>query len=96
MRAIEKRMVAAVNGRYNWHESNTSVEIVDGDVYVRLFGNLIYRIVRGIHEFNLCGWNTKTTRSRLNALGVGVVKRNSCAQVDGIGIHSNGWVEVTE
>lgn len=96
MKAIEKKMVAAVNGRKNWSESNTDVECVDGDVYVRLFGNLIYRIVHGIHEFNLCGWNTVTTRSRLNALGVGLYKKNFVPYYKGMEIPTNGWIEITE
>lgn len=96
MRAIEKRMVAAVNGRNNWYESNTRVEIVDNNVFVYLWGNLIYRIVNGFHEFNLCGWNTQTTRSRLNALGVGVGTRNKVANHNGVDIPNNGWIEVTE
>ena len=64
----------------NWTGKDTSVRHETDEFgirwsYVRLHGNLIYREHNGVKEFNLCGWNTPTTRSRLNALGVGVSQR---------------------
>lgn len=78
MRAIESEMLKAWNNETNFHKSNTAV-IVDADsVRVYLFGHCIARKSRetGATLFSLCGWNTVTTRSRLNALGCGVYCRN--------------------
>jgi hypothetical protein len=71
MRTIEKKMNAAVNGRYGWRLSNTEVYIDnEGGVHVYLHSNEIYKEVNGRKYINLCGWNTPTTRSRLRSLGV--------------------------
>ena len=91
MRQVEQNMVNAVNGRYNYKSGNTRVEVVNNNVFVYLHGNLIYRIIDGAASFSLAGWNTPTTRSRLNALGVGVYQRNYRAIFDGMEISSAEW-----
>ncbi len=84
MRQIEKRMCAAVRERRNWKESNTEVRRVEGGTGVYLHGNNIATFYdNGERFFSLAGWNTVTTRSRLNALGARVGQRNWEPYYDG-------------
>jgi len=77
MRKIEKEMCAAVRERRNWRESNTEVRRIEGGTRVYLYGNAIAAFLDdGTRYFSLAGWNTVTTRSRLNALGARVGQRN--------------------
>ena len=96
MREIEKQMAAAVRNSKKFFKDNTEVQVLqNGCVYVYLFGNCIYKIVNGTPKFNLCGWNSATTRSRLNALGVNVTSKNFTPYYNGkpISAHS-GWIAV--
>ena len=98
MRKIEKAMCAAVKERRNWQSGNTRVEVKDGGnlVKVYLWDNLIYTecLEDGVKRFTLAGWNTNTTRSRLNALGVGVTQRNWLPYYNGHEICSDAWYVV--
>ena len=98
MRKIEKAMCAAVKERRNWQSGNTRVEVKDGGnlVKVYLWDNLIYTecLENGVKRFTLAGWNTNTTRSRLNALGVGVTQRNWLPYYNGHEICSDAWYVV--
>jgi len=69
MRKIEKLMnVAITNNNEYWHKDNTSVETIDGVSYVRLHGNLIAEVDdNGIKLYD-GGWQSNTTKSRLNAI----------------------------
>ena len=89
MRKIEERMVAAVKSCTNFSESNTQVTQANGNTYVYLFENCIYKIINGKRFFTLCGWNTPTTRSRLTALGVNVTTKNGTPFWNGKPIKSN-------
>ncbi len=65
---IEQAMIAAIKAGKEWKRANTYV-LSGSNTYVRLHGNVIARrIDGGPWEFNLCGWNTPTTRSRINAI----------------------------
>lgn len=95
MRTINKKMSAAVAAHKNFKLSNTEVVASeDGNVYVYLHGNKIYMEVDGKESFSLAGWNTNTTRSRLNALGVDIKQRNFTALHNGKGIDVNKWYNV--
>ena len=70
MRKIEAAMVNAVNNGRDWHSSNTSVDVTDYGITIRLHGNKIAELD---HEAQIlwitdAGWQTTTTKSRLNAL----------------------------
>ena len=69
-------MLAAVKSGTNFNESNTQVMQANGNTYVYLFGNCIYKIINGKRFFTLCGLNNSATRSRLTALGVNVTTKN--------------------
>ena len=74
MRKIESAMVNAVNSGRAWRSGNTSVDVTDHGIVVRLHGNKIARIEREtqIIWVSDAGWQTTTTKSRLNALLEGV------------------------
>ena len=96
MRVIEKQMLEAIRNGKKFYQDNTEVQVLqNGCVYVYLFGNCIYKIVNGTPKFNLCGWNSATTRSRLNALGVNVTSKNRIPHYNGKPISTNsGWIVV--
>lgn len=87
MRKIEQQMVKAINGGRDWRSGNTEVKIQAGyraiwaDVY--LHGNHIaeifetaagHRIVN-VNVATLAAYPTRTTMSRLRALGANVYQR---------------------
>ena len=68
MRNIERQMIAAVKGNINWSKDNTSVIFEDGISSVYLHGNLIAEVDDDSIKLYDGGWQTATTKSRLNAL----------------------------
>ena len=54
--------------------SNTAVTCYQGDTYVRLHGNLIAAVHGNQIVLNPCGWLTRTTLSRINAIGAAFAK----------------------
>ncbi|AOO10658.1 hypothetical protein RW060613_070 [Synechococcus phage S-RIM8] len=85
MRKIEKQMCAAIKANKNWQSGNTSVHFNEetGESIVRLHGNLIAIIDDTSMQIFDGGWQSVTTKSRLNALctefciaGEGVFQRN--------------------
>ena len=72
MRKLERQMNFAVSNKGNWAGSNTSVsynEMTDCS-QVRLHGHLIATVDHATNAVKLdsCGYQTVTTKSRLNAL----------------------------
>jgi len=68
MRKIESEMNAAVTNRYNFSKANTQVSIDDRVASVYLHGNLIARVGDNFVQILDGGWQSVTTKSRLNAL----------------------------
>ena len=73
----------AITREVDWHKDNTSVVNIDGVSEVRLHGNLIARVGDTFLELFDGGWQTNTTKSRLNAIlsehgcpGDGVFQKN--------------------
>ena len=88
MRKIERQMLQAiVDERPHWSKDNTRVESTDGISSVYLHGHRIaeyeHRLNGQLH-INNCGYETNTTKSRLNVLidfvfggvGNGIFQRN--------------------
>ena len=69
MRQIEKMMVLAVANKENFRRSNTEVRVINNSVFVFLHCNLIFAKIDDINYYSNAGWNTRTTASRLRALG---------------------------
>lgn len=68
MRKIESQMLNAIKIKKNWQSGNTRVENFPGEVHVRIFGNLIAKISDEAIYLCNCGYSTKTTKSRMNAI----------------------------
>lgn len=69
MRKIESQMVAAINANKNWCSGNTMVKTDDANISrVFLHGNHIATIDDDSMMIMDGGWQSNTTKSRLNAL----------------------------
>ena len=84
MRKIEQEMNRAIRYRRNMSKQNTSVRCYTDSVDVFLHGNHIATLDTATHALTIKdgGWQTVTTKSRLNALcdefatGMGVFQKN--------------------
>ena len=84
MRKIEQLMNVAISNNHEyWSKANTSVETIDGVSYVRLHGNLIAEVDDDGIKLYDGGWQSNTTKSRINAIltehgiaGEGVFQKN--------------------
>jgi hypothetical protein len=70
MRQIEEEMCAAIAQRRNWKKDNTEVTFKDYVIRVYLFGNMIckYNVISEEIVLDTCGWDTRTTNSRMRAI----------------------------
>jgi hypothetical protein len=70
MRKVEKEMIQAMAGKGHMQSRNTMVTTQDDLTRVFLHGNEIATYDHGLNmlTMTLAGWNTVTTRSRLNAI----------------------------
>ena len=68
MRKIEQQMNKAIGLRTDWHSGNTRVEAVVGASRVYLHGNLIAEVADDCIRMYDGGWQSNTTKSRLNAI----------------------------
>ncbi len=70
MRKIETQMQNALRNRVNWSSGNTTVfNDNEGNQFVTLHGNQIASISNfGDIKLSSCGYETVTTKSRLNAI----------------------------
>ena len=69
MRKIESEMISAINNSMDWQSGNTEVvSAQDGVSVVYLHGNRIAEIGDDYLTLFDGGWQSKTTKSRLNAL----------------------------
>ena len=82
MRKIETQMNQAVANNKSWQSGNTSVSFNEetGESIVRLHGNKIAVIGDDFLQIFDGGWQTNTTKSRLNAL----IERFCNAVTDGV------------
>ena len=75
MRKVEEQMNYAIRHRKNWAGSNTTVRCfkengITTEVNVLLHGNCIAWLDTATNDLfvSSCGWETVTTKSRINAL----------------------------
>ena len=70
MRKIERQMLQAIVDDRNWSKDNTRVECSFGCADIYLHGHRIahYRRSDSSLKINNCGYDTNTTKSRLNVL----------------------------
>mgnify|MGYP006237523261 FL=1 len=68
MRKIETQMNNAISEGTDWKTANTRVETVDGVSFVYLHNNLIAEVDDDSMKLYDGGWQSNTTKSRLNAI----------------------------
>ena len=68
MRKIERLMNAAITEGRNWSSANTSVTMNGNIAEVRLHGHLIAEVSAECVTLHDGGWQSATTKSRLNAI----------------------------
>lgn len=97
MRKITKESAEAFYRRGDFKSGNTEVKTTFGDTVItelRLFGNTIAKYENSIISITDAGWNTTTTRERLNGLD-GVSINQSKGQLYLNGNQWNGeWIEI--
>lgn len=85
MRKIETQMNAAITNNVNWQSANTAVtfDAESGESKVFLHGNHIATVGENFVQIFDGGWQSNTTKSRLNAIlsvhgieGEGVFQKN--------------------
>ena len=96
MRKITKQAATAFTNSGYFRKDNTEVYSDGIGTALVLHGHTIARLDKGKGlEINLCGWNTPTTRERLNGLpGVRVSTKQGQAYLNGKPIPDSGWVTV--
>ena len=92
MRKIESEMNAAVTNRYNFSKANTQVSIQDRIANVYLHGNLIARVGDTFVQILDGGWQSVTTKSRLNALLSAVTPNGGVFQKDYVWYYNSSKV----
>lgn len=68
MRQIERQMNDAIQNEKNWQKDNTKVVYEEGTSLVYLYNNLIAMVGDTWLELFDAGYQTATTKSRLNAI----------------------------
>jgi hypothetical protein len=68
MRKIETLMNRAISESRDWGQANTRVEMIDGVSVVFLHGNKIAEVGDNFVRVFDGGWQSNTTKSRLNAI----------------------------
>ena len=97
-------MINAINNEKDWHNDNTSVRVIhegilftpsyNKTIEVRLHNNLIASINNNQITISSCGWNTSTTKSRLNAL-LREFANTSIYQKNRVWYVENPWFSIT-
>lgn len=84
MRKITQEACTAFRRGERYSVSNTRVTSTGDDTKMELHGNVIAYTHNGALYVSLCGWNTNTTRERLNGLdGVRVSTKNGQVYLNG-------------
>jgi len=68
MRKIESQMNAAITNKVDWKGANTEVHFRDGVSFVFLHGNMIAQVGDNFVRLFDGGFQSTTTKSRLNAI----------------------------
>lgn len=97
MRKIEQDMLKAINAGRNWQQDNTRVHAIIGGMEVQLHGNIIavyedvgggdWQAVPNLKTFKK--YPTRTTCSRLRALGIGAHIVKGQPHIDGVKVVNN-------
>ena len=96
MRKITEQAANAFKDDRGSLSGNTQVRVISGITEMLLHGHIIAKKEDGNLWINLCGWNTTTTRERLNGLpNVSVRTKAGSVFLNGVEIPDDKWVKVT-
>jgi len=96
MRKITEQASNAFHNGRDFRSGNTQVNRRLGGVELTLHGHTIAKNTNDGLHINLCGWNTNTTRERLNGLqGVRLNTKKGQAFLNGNPISDCEWVKVS-
>ena len=87
MRKIERLMNDAISASRDWGQANTRVEMIDGVSVVFLHGNKIAEVGDDFVRVFDGGWQSNTTKSRLNA----IINEFCDPYTDGVYQHKFEW-----
>lgn len=68
MRKVSREAAYAFRNNIRYSSNNTKVKVYDAETHLVLHGNIIAKKIGENIYINHCGWETVTTRDRLNAL----------------------------
>ena len=84
MRQITENSVQAFNSNESFKSGNMEVELLPNVTVLKLHGNIIASKKGNKLSISTCGWNSVTTRERLNGLyGVNVYQKNHLLYLNG-------------
>lgn len=91
MRKIDILTRDNFNNNTDFRLSNTEIKVDNFYTKLYLHGNLIAckELESGLIRCNLCGWNTPTTRTRLNAIGANVRTKKGVIYSNGTAVASD-------
>jgi hypothetical protein len=95
MRKIDEQTRDAFIAKKRFKSRNTKVDIINGEPHLYLHGNLIAKLENDELLINHCGWETVTTKARLNSLPsvhINLVKGNF--MLHKIGHMEKGWINI--
>ena len=97
MRKVTEQIIRAFESNKNITVSNSQVKADTKGTYMYLFGNLIAKKENNKLFITMAGYNTVTTRERLNGIkGVSLCQRNYTPYLNGKEISSYEWYEVEQ
>lgn len=98
MRKIDEQAKNAFMNRKRFKSSNTEVVVIDDLPHLYLHNNMIAKVDNNNDLLiNHCGWETRTTRSRLNSLpdvNIKIVKGDF--MLNKMGHMKKGWINVNK
>ena len=97
MRKITKEAYQAFINKKPYKKSNTAVQVLeDGAVILSLHGNSIEKQVDETLSITTAGWQTVTTKERLNAFpDVFIKQKKGVWYLNGL-VWDGGWAEVRD
>jgi len=94
MKIVTQKAVATFNNKGNATFNNTQVVTENGVTSMFLFGNKIAEEKEGILRITNAGWESNTTKERLNALnGVNINQKNFVWYLNGEEWNGN-WKQI--
>lgn len=95
MRKIDELSRDAFVNKKRFKLGNTKVNILNGEPYLYLHGNLIAKLENNELLINHCGWETVTTKSRLTSLpGVRINIVKGDFMLHKMGRMEKGWINI--